>query len=159
MINVILTYNQIEEFTKEAQKEINNIQFSQIPEMRVIDIMEEEEIVSKIIPYQAQLKDFKELELMKSSLEMFGVVDVIGIWNNDGSIIELNINKYRNTLNDVKVFEKVEIKEMAEDEEGNEKEIVIKTYTSVKSSTRPTLEQSKNIQVNTFNKKVTRQLT
>ena len=158
MINVILTYNQTKEFTKEAQSGINKIQFSKIPEMRVLDVVEDEEIVSKIIPYQANVKDLEEFELLKASLELFGVVVIVGIWREDGSKIELDINKYRNALNDVQVFEKVEVKGMVEDEEGEEIEVILKTYIGLKSSKRPTLTQAKNIQVNVFNNKFVRQL-
>lgn len=157
-MNVILTYNKTKEFTEEAQQGIDKIQFSQIPEMRVLDVIEDEEIVSKIIPYQTNVKDLEEFELLKASLDLFGVVDIIGKWNNDGSKIDLNINKYRNALNDVQLFEKVEVKGMVEDEEGNEIEVILKTYTGLKSSKRPTLAQAKNTQVNVFNNKFIRQL-
>lgn len=153
-MNVILTYNQTKEFTKEAQLGIDKIQFSQIPEMRVIDVVEDEQVVGKIIPYQANVKDLEEFELIKSSLELLGVVDIIGKWNNDGSKIELDINKYKNALNDVQEFELVEVLGMVEDEK-----VVLRTYTGLKSSNRPTLTQASNTQVNVFNNKFTRQLT
>lgn len=155
-MNVILTYKQILEFSEDAQKGINNIQFSQIPEMRVIENINEDESVNYTIPYQANVTNEDEFTQLKSMLEGFGVVDIIGKWNEDGSIVEFDINKYKETLNGVKTFGNVDIMGSVEDEEGNVSEVVVKSYISELSSKRPTLAQAKKTQVNTFNKNVTR---
>jgi len=158
MINVILTYNQTSEFTEENQSLIDKIQFSQVPEMKTFDIVEDEEIVSKIIPYQANVT-LEQFDSLLSLLENSGVVDIIGKWNvNDGSKIELDINKYRDALNDVKTFEQVDVMGTQIDEDGIETEVVLKTYTGLKESKRPTLAQARLTRVNTFNREVQRQL-
>lgn len=149
MINVILTFNQTKEFTEEAQQAINKIQFSKIPEMR---------IVNDAIPYQANVENEQQFTELKTVLESFGQVDIIGKWNNDGSKIECDINKYRDALNNIETFEKAEILGMVEDEDGKETEVVVKTFTRVKSSKRPTLSEARNIQVNVFNNKFIREI-
>lgn len=162
-MNVILTYTQIKEFTEIVQGTINQIQFSQIPEMKVIDTLVNDKEGNfsynlHTIPYQANVKDERELNILQLTLENFGTVDIIGKWNDDGSKIELDINKYRDALNDVEVFEKAQDLEMVTDEDGVESEVVVKEYTRVKSSKIPTLAQAKSIQVNVFNNKFKREL-
>ena len=161
-MNVILTYEQTKEFDSPSQELINKIQFSQIPEMRVIftPINDNEGNFTHnllTIPYQANVsaEDFSQLETM---LGYFGTVDIIGKWNDDGSLIEMDINKYRDALNNIEVFEKAQDTVIVTDEDDVESEIVVKEYTRVKSSKRPTLTQAKLIQVNTFDYKVKREL-
>lgn len=171
-MNAIITYTQTSEFTEETQKEINKVQFSQIPEMLVkenLGIVDEvEQVISRTIPFQANVDDDK-FEYFKSLLEQYGVVDIIGKWNDDGSKIELDINKYRDALNDVKTFEQAvfldgvdvtgqELPQPQLDEDGNEIPLNIRTFKRVKESKRPTLAQAKQTQVNVFNNQFTRQL-
>lgn len=148
-MNVILKYTQTKEFDKPTQEKVSKIQFSRIPEMRV---------VNDSIPYQANVLNQEELDYLQSMLEYFGTVDIIGKWNDDGKKIECDMSKYRDTLNNIEVFEKVEVSGMIKDEEGNETEVVVRTFTGVKSSKRPTLTQAKKIQVNVFNNKFEREL-
>ena len=158
MINVILTYNQTKEFTEDSRKIINDIQLAVIPEMRIVDNVVDEEIVSKTIPYQANVT-LEQFDSLLYLLEANGFVNIIGKWNvNDGSKIELDINKYRDALNDVKTFEQVDVMGTQIDEDGIETEVVLKTYTGLKESKRPTLAQARLTRVNTFNREVQRQL-
>ena len=158
MINVILTYSQTKEFTEDSQKIINDIQLAVIPEMRTVYNFVEDEIVSKTIPYQANVT-LEQFDILVALLEANGVIDIIGKWNvNDGSKIELDINKYRDALNDVKTFEDVNVMGTQTNEDGIETEIVLRTFTGLKESKCPTLSQARLTQVNTFNSKVKRQL-
>ena len=181
-MNVILFYTQIKEFDEPTLEKISKLQFSRIPEMRVIDNIMDDEIVSKSRPYQADVLDQEELDYLESMLGYFGTVDIIGKWNDDGSKIELDINKYRDALNNVKEFEKATIIDGVDytgiedsytnpfllDENGDEvldsngDNVIyspsVRTFTRVKSSKRPTLEQAKLTQVNVFNNKFKREL-
>lgn len=167
-MNVILTYKQTSDFTEDAQKEINKLQFSFIPEMRIIEETIDE-VVYKIMPYQANVSEDK-FEYFKSLLEQFGVVDIIGKWNDDGSKIELDINKYRDALNDIVVYERAVFYDgvdytgiedtyvYLQDEEGNDIQPSITTFKRLKFSKRPTLTQAKQTQVNVFNNQFVREL-
>ena len=107
-MNVIFTSN------KEQEKSA-----SRIYEMRVID---------GFMPYQSNISSLDEVDVD---------YDIIGIWNDDGSIVQLDIKKYRNALNDIKVY----------DDDCN-----------LIESKRPTLVQAKKTQVNVFNNQFVREL-
>lgn len=173
-MNAIIQFTQTSEFTKEAQLKVRKLRFSVIPEMRVIENKElidhEEKVVSKTISYQAEIKDTEDYENSFSLLSEFGAVDLIGTWNEDGSIITLDINKYRDALNDIQIFEvatfyngvdytgKEETYIHEKDEEGNDIKPSVKTFTRLKESKRPTLAQAKETQVNSFNRNFVRKL-
>jgi len=167
-MNIIITYTQTSELSEETQNIVNSIQFAQIPEMQVIDNIVDDEVVSQTIPYQANVEESNYDELY-NALAINGDIDVIGKWNEDGSIIELDINKYRDALNDVKTFEQAvfldgvdvtgqELPQPQLDEDGNEIPLNIRTFKRVKESKQPTLAQAKQTQVNVFNNQFTRQL-
>lgn len=143
-MNVILIYSQTKEFNTDTQSVINSVQFSQVPEMRVID---------NKVPYQANIESDK-FDYFKQILEQYGTVDIIGKWNDDGSKIDLDINKYSDALNDIKEFEKADV--LGKDEDDND--TIVRSFTRVKSSKRPTLTQAELIQVNTFDNKFKREL-
>ncbi len=171
-MNVILTYKQTEDFNDSTNQLLSSLQFSKVPEMRIIEEVieiEEEEIIYKIIPYQADVKDITEFESVKATLEQFGVVDIVGVWEN-GTIIELDINKYMNALRDIETFELAAFYDGVDftdkeneyvylkDDEGVDIQPNIKRFYRLKSSERPTLSQAKETQVNTFNRHVKRDL-
>jgi len=171
-MNVILTYKQTKDFNDSTNQLLSSLQFSKVPEMRIIEEVveiEEEEIIYKIIPYQADVKDSTEFESVKATLEQFGVVDVVGIWENS-AIIELDINKYMNALRDIETFELAAFYDGVDftdkeneyvylkDDEGVDIQPNIKRFYRLKSSERPTLSQAKETQVNTFNRHVKRDL-
>lgn len=132
-MNVILTFKKLKEFNDSSQKAIDKIQFVQIPEIRVLSTVIEvdgKEFIEYTIPYQANVtKD--EFNTLKSMLESFGEVYIVGKWDDDGSKIECDANKYKTLLKDV--------------------------YVNGEYKT-PTLAQSKKIQVNTFDKQFIREL-
>lgn len=158
-MNVILTYNQTSEFNEVSKSEINKIQFSQIPEMKVLvhelEVNGEMVLQSTTIPYQANAT-VEQFDRLKATLEQFGVVYIIGKWNDDGSKIELDNTKYKNALKDIEVFEDVDI--YSKDENGDDVLPVLRSFKRVKELKRPTLSQSKLTQVNVFNNKFKRQL-
>lgn len=158
-MNVVLLFNQKIDFNEVSQSEINKIQFSQIPEMKVL--VHELEIDGKMVlqstttPYQANVTDEK-FNGLKSMLESFGAIDVIGKWNDDGSKIFLDNTKYKNALKDIEVLEDVDI--YSKDENGDDVLPVLKSFKRVKELKRPTLSQSKLMQVNVFSNQFTREL-
>lgn len=158
-MNVILTYQKTEEFNDSSQKSINKIQFVQIPEMRVLD---------NATPYQANVTE-DEFNTLKSMLEAFGEVCVVGKWNDDGFKIECDATKYKTLLKDIEVFEDavfydgvdytgIEDTYIYENIDGVDIIPNVNSFVRVKESKRPTLAQSKKIQVNTFNNEFIREL-
>lgn len=171
-MNIILTYTQTKEFNKSSQDKINKIQFSHIPEMRIVENYFEingKESTEFTIPYQADISEV-DFNTLKALLDSYGVVDIIGKWNDDGSKIECDINKYRDALKDIETFETAVFlngvdytnKEETFINEIDEDENVIQpsrnTFNRVKESKRPTLTQAKLKKVSAFSKDFNREL-
>lgn len=132
-MNVILTYKQTSEFTKDMHNLLKDVMFSQVNEMKII---------SKKIPFQANIKDTEHYETLFTALSGCGEIDIVGTWENNGDKINLDINKYRDLLLNIKVFEL----------DAND---VLKQV----SSKVPTLTQAKHTQVSVFNNNFVRELS
>ena len=154
-MNVIFTFEQTTPFTDETQGIINTVSFSVIPEMQIVDTIVDEEVVSQKIPYQANVEHdvFSVFEVM---LEAYGNVDIIGKWADDGSRIECDNQKYLDLLKPIENYGIVEVMSTITDEEGNESEVVVNTYTAITSTSSHTLVNLP--QVNVFNSNFTREL-
>lgn len=184
-MNTVITFEQHTPFDEDSQKEIDKLQFSEIPEMRIVERntgTEDEPIILKKIPFQANVSA-EDFETLKSLLEQFGIVDIIGKWNDDGSKIEFSITKYRNALKYIQTFETavflngvdftdrenefVPDPELDENDEPvfdiEENQIFLvpsrKTFTREKSRRIPTFAEAMEIQVNVFNNKFIRELS
>jgi len=174
-MNVIFTYKPIAPFTEEEQKSLDKANYSQIPEMRIIEEVSADnpDTVLKTIPYQATLNE-ADFDSLLTLLESKGIVTIIGKWNDDGTLISYDKYLYRDALNDVVTYETAVfldgvdytgkedtyIKEPLLDEKGKEvldaqgntvlREPNKRTFVRVKSKKRPTLTQAKNTPVNIF---------
>lgn len=171
-MNIILTYKQTSEFDEVTQKQVDQLQFSHIPEMRIIETeigVDEDMIIQYTIPYQANV-GAEDLESIKAVLNQFGVVDIIGTWNDNGSKIECDIQKYCDALKDFKTFETAVFLNGVDytgkedtfineiDDDGNVIQPSRNTFNRVKESKRPTLAQAKLKKVSAFSKDFNREL-
>ena len=123
---------------------------------------------SELIEYKKSLHEYKSK--FHSSVDTTEYVDYVPMDNfevykvrmkheMDGKIVsESESYSLRKHTTNIETFEKAEILGMVEDEGGNETEVVVKTFTRVKSSKRPTLTEARKIQVNVFNNKFTRDI-
>ena len=172
MINVVFTFRQDNGFDEVVQKEIDKLQFSRIPEMRIV---KGEVEGFSVVPYQANVEDEIELKYLIEKLNQFGSVVVIGKWNEAGEIIEFDLTKYCGALRDVEIFEQAvfingedftdrenefELIQETDDENNlltdDSGEPIYKTpfrstFKRFKSKKRPTLAEAKTTYVNTFN--------
>jgi len=174
-MNVIFQFKPTAPFTESEQKSLDKANYSQIPEMRIIEEVSADnpDTVLKTIPYQATINeaDFDSLLVL---LETKGTVTIIGKWNDDGSLISYDKYLYRDALNDVVTYETAVfldgvdytgkegayIKQPLLDENGKEVldaqgNVMLsvpgrRTFVRVKSKKRPTLTQAKNTPVNIF---------
>jgi hypothetical protein len=181
-MNVVFTYKRTEAFSSGDQEKVDVIPFSPIPEMRTVKEYDEEgKVVAATIPYQANIETQEQFDYMKTLLSQFGELNIIGVWDDQGEIVEFDTTKYCDALKDIEEFEeKVFIN--GEDFTGREEEfertplknesgedIIINdepvyeefTYNKIKvlkSTRRPTLTEAKSTDVNVFNNEFKRKL-
>jgi len=176
-MNVIFQFKTTAPFTETEQKELDKANYSQIPEMRIIEEISADtnipDTVLKTIPYQATVNE-ADFDNLLALLETKGTVTIIGKWNDDGTLISYDKYLYRDALNDVVTYETAVfldgkdytgkedtyVKQPLLDENGKEvldvdgnvilREPSKRTFVRVKSKKRPTLTQAKNTPVNIF---------
>jgi hypothetical protein len=168
-MNTIFTYKNTQPFTEEVQFQISQIDFSEVPEMRRVQEIVDPETTLVSIPYQANISQ-EAFDYLSGILSQYGVLEIIGKWDDNGDIIEFDLHKYRDALNDVEEFEEAVCFDgvdytgresefvKSKDEEGNDIEPDTKRFIRLKSTKRPTLAQAKKIHVNVFNNEFKRKL-
>lgn len=180
MINVIFTYKATAQLPNELQQIVDQVKFIEIPEMKRIEEVVNENLTLVTIPYQANLT---ELEFHSLSVELakYGLLTIVGKWDEQGEIIEFDLQKYCDVLKPIKTFEKA-VFINGEDYTGREEEFqpvqkkdendelvfvndepvyeqsIFKRFTREIESTQPTLEQAKEIHVNVFDRAFKRKL-